>query len=104
VQEVKGDPDAALASLLTSDRLHPRFDSTNLNLARLYHKLAGTAADPRQRETYARAARDRFAEYISLAYRGRPAPPEVQKELADLEAGCSIANQPADQADKKPDT
>jgi hypothetical protein len=102
VQEVKGEQEAALTSLLTSDRLHPGFDSTNLNLARLYHKLAGTAADPRQRETYARAARDRFAAYIALAYRSRPAPPEMQKELADLEAGCSVANQPAHKADKKP--
>jgi hypothetical protein len=102
IQEVKGEPDAALASLLTSDRLHPKFDSTNLNLARLYHKLAGTVADPKQRETYARAARDRFAEYIALVYRSRTAPPEAQKELADLEAGCSVANQPADKADKNP--
>jgi hypothetical protein len=102
VQEVKGEPEAALASLLTADRLHPRFDSTNLNLARLYHKLAGTTTDPKQRETYARAARDRFTEYIALDYCGRPAPPDVQKELADLEAGCSVTNLPADTTDKKP--
>ncbi|MGA2853731.1 MAG: hypothetical protein ABSE90_06345 [Verrucomicrobiota bacterium] len=86
VQEVKGDPDAALASLLTSDRLHPKFDSTNLNLARLYRKLSKTATDPKQRETYARAAQARFAEYIALAFRGRPASPEVQKEFEEIKA------------------
>jgi hypothetical protein len=96
VQEVKGEPEAALKSLLTSDHLHPKFDSTNLNLSRLYHKLAGTAADPRQRETYAIAARDRFAEYIALVYRGRAATPEDQKELAELKAECSAAANPAD--------
>jgi hypothetical protein len=53
VQEVNGEPEAALESLLTSDRLRPKFDSTNLNLARLYHKLATTASDLKQRETYA---------------------------------------------------
>lgn len=89
IEEVKGDPDAALASLLMSDRLHPRFDSTNLNLSRLYHKLAGTAQSPQQRETCLLAARDRFAEYIKLVYRGRQPPPEVSAEMAGLEAECA---------------
>ncbi len=53
MQEVNGEPEAALASLLTSDRLHPDFDATNLNMARVYRKLAEAAADPQQRETYA---------------------------------------------------
>lgn len=96
VQEIKGEPEAALTSLLTSDRLHPKFDSTNLNLALLYHKLAGTTADPNQKMAYARAARDRYAEYIALTYRGRATPPEVRKKLADFEAGCSVTNQPAE--------
>jgi hypothetical protein len=100
-QEAKGDPDAALASLLTSDRLHPRFDATNLNLSRLYRKLAKTAQDPRQRETYARAARKRFIEYIALAFRGRPAPSEVCKELADIEAECSTLALPSDNVKSK---
>ena len=89
VQEVNGEPEAALASLLTSDQLHPKFDSTNLNLARIYRKLASAATDPRQKETYASDAKDRFAEYIALAFRGRPAPPEIQKEMADIEAEYS---------------
>jgi hypothetical protein len=96
VQEVKGEPEAALASLLTADQLRPKFDSTNLNLARLYHKLAGTAADPRQHGIYAIAARDRFAEYIALVYRGRAPTPEDQKELAELETECSTASNPAE--------
>jgi len=86
VQEVNGEPEAALTSLLTSDQLHPKFDSTNLNLARLYRKLSKTATDPKQRETYARAAQDRFAEYIALAFRDRTASPEVQKEFEDIKA------------------
>jgi hypothetical protein len=88
VQEVNGEPEAALTSLLTADRLHPKFDSTDLNLSRLYHKLATATADPKQRELYLIAARDRFVQYISLVYRGRTPPPEVQKELAEREAEC----------------
>ena len=86
VQEVGGEPEAALASLLTSDSLHPNFDSTSLNLARLYRKLSKAAVDPKQKMTYARDAQDRFAEYIALAFRGRPAPPDVQKEFEDIKA------------------
>ena len=101
VQEVNGEPEAALASLLTADRLHPKFDSTNLNLARLYRKLAKAATDPKLKETYARAAQDRFAEYVAIAFRNRPAPPEVQKEFADIKAEYSALSQPAS-ADSKP--
>jgi len=36
--------------------------------------------------TYARDAQDRFAEYIALAFRGRPAPPDVQKEFEGIKA------------------
>lgn len=96
VQEVKGEPEAALESLLTADRLHPKFDSINLNLALLYHKLAGTVVDSKQKETYARAARDRYEEYIALTYRGRAAPADVQKKLAEFEAACSVASQPVE--------
>ncbi|HEV2693770.1 MAG TPA: hypothetical protein VG347_12835 [Verrucomicrobiae bacterium] len=88
VQEVRGEPEAALGSLLTADRLRPKFDSTQLNLALLYHKLAEAAADPKQKETYACAARDRYEEYIALEYRGRPAPADVQKTLAEFVADC----------------
>jgi hypothetical protein len=94
VQEVKGDPDAALASLLTSDRLHPGFGATDLNLAQLYRKLAKTAKTPQQKEKYIRAARDRYAEYIKLAFRGRPAPPEVRQEMAAIDVELSAIKQP----------
>jgi hypothetical protein len=102
VQEVKGEPDAALESLLTSDRLHPRFDATNLNLSRLYCKLAKTARTPQQQETDIRAAHERFVAYITLAFRGRPAPPEVRKELADIESECPAPAPPADKEKPKP--
>ncbi len=95
VQEVAGEPEAALASLLTADRLRPKFDSTNLNLALLYHKLAGTAVDSGQKQTFARAARDRYAQYIALTWCGRPAPKEIQKQLAEFTADCSHTNLPA---------
>jgi hypothetical protein len=94
LQEVQGEPEKALASLLTSDQLHPRFDSTDLNLSRLYHQLAGTTTNSVQRQEYARAAHDRLAEYIALDYRGTPAPLDLQKELADLQADCLTTNQP----------
>lgn len=102
VQEVKGEPDAALESLLTSDRLHPRFDATNLNLSRLYRKLAKTARTPQQQEADIRAAHERFVAYITLAFRGRPAPPEVRKELADIESECPAPALPADKEKPKP--
>jgi hypothetical protein len=86
VQEVNGEPESALTSLLTADRLRPGFDAINLNMARLYRKLAGTTQDPRQKEMYTRAARDRFAEYVALAFRGRPAPQKILQEMADIEA------------------
>jgi hypothetical protein len=88
VQEVNGQPESALASLLTSDQLHPKFDSTNLNLARLYRKLSMATANPNQKMEYARIAQARFAEYISLAFRDRPPPPEVQKEFEDIKAAA----------------
>ncbi len=94
VQEVNGAPEAALTSLLTADRLHPGFDAINLNMARLYHKLADANADLKQREIFARAACDRFGEYIALAFRGRPAPPEVQKEFNDIKTDYRILSQP----------
>jgi len=94
-EQVKGDREAALASLLTSDRLRPRFDATHLNLARLYQELAGTATEPQQRATYLRAARDRLASYVDLAYRGRPAPADLRQELAGLEAECAALDAPA---------
>lgn len=93
VEELTGEPEAALASLLTSDRLRPGADATNLNLARLYRNLARAAADPRQRRSYACAARDRFLQYLKLAFRGRLAPTEVRQELAAIEAECSALDQ-----------
>jgi len=98
IQEVGGEPEAALASLLTADQLHPRFDSINLNLANLYKKLAATAKDTTQRDTDARAARDRYALYVELTYRGRPAPENVQLEMAKFNAACAATNLPPEKS------
>jgi hypothetical protein len=92
VQQVEGKPEAALRSLLISDQLHPGFDSTNLNLAELYRQLAASAQTPQQRQAYLHYALDRFQTYIALDYRGRPAPPEVQKELSELQTECAKPN------------
>jgi hypothetical protein len=89
IEEVEGRPETALASLLTSDRLKPGFDSTNLNLSRVYRKLAEAATDPSQRAVNLRAARDRFAQYLQIAYRHRSPPAAVRQEMADLEAACA---------------
>jgi hypothetical protein len=94
VEEVRGEPEVAVASLLVSDQLHPRFDSTNLNLSRLYHKLAENSKAAGQREKYLRAARDRFAEYIQLAFRDRLPPPDVRAEMAGLETEYSALAEP----------
>jgi hypothetical protein len=102
VQEINGDPEAALTSLLTSDRLRCRFDATNLNLSRLYRKLAKTAKTAQQAEMYTRNARDRFIAYTAFAFRGRPAPPEVSKELAEIEAECSTMASPPGSAKTNP--
>lgn len=100
IEQVEGKPHAALASLLMSDRLHPRFDSTNLNLARLYRQLAETTKYPQQREAYILAARDRYEEYIKLDYRGRQPPPDVQQELAAIKAEYATLANPAGQNQK----
>ena len=92
VQELEDKPEAALNSLLISDQLRPRFDSTNLNLALLYHKLAGMAGDANQKAAYARAARDRYTQYVAILYHDRTVPSEIQKQLADFEAGCAATN------------
>jgi hypothetical protein len=102
VQEVNGEPEAALTSLLTADGLRPGFDAINLNLARLYRKMAGTTQDSRQQETYLHAARDRFAEYIALEFPGRPAPPEFRKEMADIEAQYSAMTKASSDGETKP--
>ena len=94
VQELEDKPEDALNSLLISDQLRPRFDSTNLNLALLYHKLAGLAGDANQKNAYARAARDRYAQYVKILYSDRAVPPEIQKQLADFEADCATTNPP----------
>jgi protein O-mannosyl-transferase len=93
VEDVTGKPQAALESLLTSDKLQPGFDSTQYNLSRVYKELAQSAADEHQREIYYQSARDRFAEYIKLAFRDRVPPPDVSQEMADLEAKCAAFKQ-----------
>jgi hypothetical protein len=70
-------------------------------LSRLYRKLAKTARTPQQQGAYIRAARERFKEYIALAFRGRPAPPEVRKELSDIEVECSTLALPSDSVKTK---
>jgi hypothetical protein len=94
IQQVRGQPEVALQSLLISDQLHPGFDSTNLNLAELYRQLATRAKTPQQKQAYLDDAKDRFTKYIALEFRGRPAPPEVQKELSDIEAQRAAVSSP----------
>jgi hypothetical protein len=89
VQQVKGQPQAALESLLTSDRLRPHFAPTNLNLAELYRVLAATAQTPEQQRIYLQDAKSRYGDYVGIEFRGRPAPPDVQKELSDIQAECA---------------
>jgi hypothetical protein len=96
VQEVNGNLESALTSLLTSDRLRPGFDATNLNLARLYRKLAGQAADQAVKRSYVCAARDRFGLYLSHAFRGRLAPPEIELERSTMELECQAYSQPSE--------
>ena len=86
LEEVYGKPEAALTSLLASDRLHPGFDATNRNLARLYARLAAAAKDRAQRTEYARNAEDRFNEYLQLAFRGRAPSADTLRELEELRA------------------
>jgi hypothetical protein len=78
-----------------SDRLHPRFDSTNLNLSLLYSHMAAGTKDPEKRVTFLLAARDRYAEYIRLEYRDRPPPADVTAEMHGLQVECLQLTQPA---------
>jgi hypothetical protein len=93
VHEVQGDLESALATLLLSDHLRPRFQATNLNLARLYRKLAARVTDQSQQAAYALGARDRFAAYVAATFHGRPPPAEVNQELASIEAECTALAQ-----------
>jgi hypothetical protein len=90
--ELAGKNEAAVESLVTSDRLRPKFDFTKLNLARLYRTLAKAAAEPVKKKEHALAAKERFAEYVALAFRGRPAPPAVQREQAEINAEFAAAD------------
>jgi hypothetical protein len=90
LEEVTGRPQEALSSLLSADQLRPGFDSINLNLARLYLRLAKTSTEASRREEYTRNARDRFAAYIQLAFRGRTLPIEVRREMATMEESCRL--------------
>ncbi|HZR19368.1 MAG TPA: hypothetical protein VFE51_18920 [Verrucomicrobiae bacterium] len=101
VHEVTGAPQKALASLLLADQLRPGFDSINLNLARLYFRLAQGEANRPQKETFIRNARDRFLAYIQLEFRGRTPPPEVLAEKAGIEeAYRSTTVEPTDTLSK----
>jgi hypothetical protein len=86
VHEVSGEFDIALDTLLLSDKLRPGFEATELNLAHLYRKLAGSVSDPSKQSAYSRGARDRFAAYMAAAYRGRTPPPVVRQEFASIES------------------
>jgi hypothetical protein len=86
VHEVQGRPKEALASLLLADQLRPGFDAINLNLARLYFRLAETIPDVPQRKGYAHNAQKRFVAYIQLAFRGRTPPADVLREKMRIEA------------------
>ena len=89
VQQVKGQPQAALDSLLMSDRLRPHFGPTNLNLAELYRGLAAAVQTPQLQQSDLQNAKSRYEEYIAIEFHGRPAPPEVQKEWSDIQAECT---------------
>jgi hypothetical protein len=99
ILQVKGDAKGALNDLLISDRIHPGFAPTNLNLSLLYRQLAATAQNRQQEMDFLNDARERFESYIGLTYRGRPAPPDVQNQLAEIEAECAA---PPALPDKKP--
>lgn len=85
----QGKPEAALQSLLMSDRLRPRVDATSLSLSRIYDQLAKTTKDPQQRAADLTAARDRFVEYIALEYQDGQPPYVVRAELASLRKQCA---------------
>lgn len=84
IQEVTGDLESAAQSLLNSERLNPRFAATKLNLARLYHKMAVSVAAPEKKAGYARAAREKFTEYVELQFRNVAPPAEIRDELKYL--------------------
>jgi len=95
IEDVTGQPNAALNSLLISDKLRPKFDSTQYNLSQVYQELAQSTADDQRRETYYQAARDRFAEYVELSFHGRTPPADVSQEMSALETKCSTLKQAA---------
>jgi hypothetical protein len=101
IQEVTGDFESAARSLLLSERLNPRFAATKLNLARLYHKMAVSAASAAKKPEYARAAREKFEQYVALQFRTIPAPREVRDELKFLVEQAEASPPGADGAPMK---
>jgi hypothetical protein len=89
VQQVNGQSQAALDSLLMSDRLRPHFGPTNLNLAELYRVLAAAAQTSQQQQSDLQDAKSRYEEYLTIEFHGRPVPPEVEKEWSDIQAECA---------------
>lgn len=94
LQEVEDKPLNALDSLLIADQLKPNFDATNLNLARLYRRLAEDAQESNQKRTYFEKSKERYQKYIELEFHGRPAPPDINKELQQLQDESSNLNLP----------
>ena len=102
VQEVNGSLHEALNSLLLADQLRPRFDSINLNLARLYRRLSSSVSDEAHKQTYSQTARDRFALYIQRTFRGRTPPLEVSQEMAAMEDNYRLLTSRATRPNSNP--
>jgi hypothetical protein len=64
VQEVQGEPEAAIESLLTSARLNGSFRATHYNLAMLYRDLALASDGDPTRRAYAQQAVQSLEAYL----------------------------------------
>ncbi len=90
IEEIRGEPETAVETLLLADRTRPRFEATNRNLAYLYARLASETKNRKKRAEYTRASWERFNEFQRLAFRGRPLPPEALREKEALRAQLGI--------------
>lgn len=79
VQELRGQPEAAIESLLISERLNGSFPATRYNLAMLYRDQALGSEDPASRARYARQALDSLHRHL----RRPPTPAEITAILGE---------------------
>ena len=87
VEEIRGRPEAAIESLLTSLSMNEAFAASHQNLAMLYRRQALMDTSPTQKAGDARKAVTHYRRYIMLTFGGGDVPESIRqlhRELSNL--------------------